>query len=117
MLFPLCSDARLESSQRTTQRINSKYLSTPLNLLETDRNPLITRYLPGGTDRQAESQTSSRTGSEWNQQERLGVKTTSLVYEEGVPAWEQDLENTEERGKRRQDKEKAMERMRQLGYM
>jgi phosphoadenosine phosphosulfate reductase len=42
----------------------------------------------------------------------LGAKTT-----EGIPAWNQDLENTEERAGRRQDKEQAMERMRQLGYM
>jgi len=47
----------------------------------------------------------------------LGAKTTSHISVEGVPAWEQDLENTEERAGRRQDKEKAMERMRQLGYM
>ena len=47
----------------------------------------------------------------------LGAKTTSLISEEGVPAWKQDLENTEERAGRRQDKEKAMERMRKLGYM
>ncbi len=47
----------------------------------------------------------------------LGAKTTSLISVEGVPAWEQDLVNTEERGGRRQDKEKAMERMRKLGYM
>jgi phosphoadenosine phosphosulfate reductase len=47
----------------------------------------------------------------------LGAKTTSLISVEEVPAWEQDLENTEERAGRRQDKEKAMERMRQLGYM
>jgi len=47
----------------------------------------------------------------------LGAKTTSQIAMEGVPAWEQDLENTEERGGRRQDKEKAMERMRKLGYM
>jgi phosphoadenosine phosphosulfate reductase len=47
----------------------------------------------------------------------LGAKTTSLIAVEGVPAWEQDLENTEERAGRRQDKEQAMERMRQLGYM
>jgi phosphoadenosine phosphosulfate reductase len=46
----------------------------------------------------------------------LGAKTTSLKIAE-IPAWEQDLENTEERGGRRQDKEKAMERMRKLGYM
>jgi len=47
----------------------------------------------------------------------LGAKTTSQISIEGVPAWEQDLENTEERAGRRQDKEKAMERMRKLGYM
>ena len=47
----------------------------------------------------------------------LGAKTTSLIAIEGVPAWEQDLENTEERAGRRQDKEKAMERLRKLGYM
>lgn len=47
----------------------------------------------------------------------LGAKTTSLISVEGVPSWKQDLENTEERAGRRQDKEKAMERMRQLGYM
>ncbi len=47
----------------------------------------------------------------------LGAKTTSQISIEGVPAWKQDLENTEERSGRRQDKEKAMERMRKLGYM
>jgi len=47
----------------------------------------------------------------------LGAKTTSHISEEGVPAWKQDLENTEERAGRRQDKEKAMEKMRKLGYM
>lgn len=47
----------------------------------------------------------------------LGAKTTSQISIEGVPAWKQDLENTEERAGRRQDKEKAMERMRKLGYM
>jgi phosphoadenosine phosphosulfate reductase len=47
----------------------------------------------------------------------LGAKTTSLISVEGVPAWKQDLENTEERAGRRQDKEKAMDRMRKLGYM
>jgi phosphoadenosine phosphosulfate reductase len=47
----------------------------------------------------------------------LGAKTTSLISVEGMPAWQQDLENTEERAGRRQDKEKAMERMRKLGYM
>jgi phosphoadenosine phosphosulfate reductase len=47
----------------------------------------------------------------------LGAKTTSLIAVEGVPAWKQDLENTEERVGRAQDKEKAMEQMRALGYM
>jgi len=47
----------------------------------------------------------------------LGARATSNPMEVGVPAWEQDLENTIERGGRRQDKEKAMERLRKLGYM
>ena len=34
-----------------------------------------------------------------------------------TPAWDQDLENTIERGGRRQDKEHLMEKLRQLGYM
>ncbi len=46
----------------------------------------------------------------------LGVKTTSLKAGD-IPAWDQDLENTSERGGRRQDKEKAMQRLRKLGYM
>lgn len=46
----------------------------------------------------------------------LGAKTTSLKNSD-QPAWEQDLENTEERAGRRQDKEKTMERLRKLGYM
>jgi len=46
----------------------------------------------------------------------LGAKTTTVKGSD-IPAWKQDLENTEERGGRRQDKEKAMERMRKLGYM
>ena len=46
----------------------------------------------------------------------LGAKTTSLKSSD-IPAWGQDLENTEERAGRRQDKEKTMERLRQLGYM
>jgi phosphoadenosine phosphosulfate reductase len=46
----------------------------------------------------------------------LGVKTTT-TRKTDVPAWEQDLENTVERAGRRQDKEKAMARLRQLGYM
>ena len=46
----------------------------------------------------------------------LGARTTT-VKNSDVPAWQQDLENTEERVGRRQDKERAMARMRQLGYM
>lgn len=46
----------------------------------------------------------------------LGAKTTSQKNTD-IPAWEQDLENTEERGGRRQDKERAMARLRKLGYM
>ncbi len=46
----------------------------------------------------------------------LGAKTTSIKSTD-VSAWEQDLENTEERAGRRQDKEKTMERLRKLGYM
>lgn len=46
----------------------------------------------------------------------LGAKTTSLKNSD-LPAWEQDLDNTDERNGRRQDKEKAMERLRKLGYM
>lgn len=46
----------------------------------------------------------------------LGVKTTTTKPTD-IPAWEQDLENTVERAGRRQDKEKAMARMRALGYM
>ncbi|MBE0478807.1 phosphoadenosine phosphosulfate reductase family protein [Candidatus Aerophobetes bacterium] len=47
----------------------------------------------------------------------LGVRSTTNPMEIGVPAWEQDLENTVERAGRRQDKEKAMDRLRKLGYM
>jgi len=46
----------------------------------------------------------------------LGAKSTSKKKLE-IAAWEQDLENTEERVGRRQDKEAAMARMRMLGYM
>lgn len=46
----------------------------------------------------------------------LGAKTTSAKNND-VPAWDQDLENTEERSGRRQDKEEAMSRLRMLGYM
>ena len=47
----------------------------------------------------------------------LGARTTSNPGVVGVPAWEQDLEHTTERAGRRQDKEKAMDRLRKLGYM
>ena len=47
----------------------------------------------------------------------LGAMTTSKIAVEGVPAWEQDLEHTAERGGRRQDKEQMMDRLRKLGYM
>ncbi|MBE3035600.1 MAG: phosphoadenosine phosphosulfate reductase family protein, partial [Candidatus Atribacteria bacterium] len=47
----------------------------------------------------------------------LGARTSSNPGEVGVPAWEQDIENVPERAGRRQDKEKAMERLRKLGYM
>jgi phosphoadenosine phosphosulfate reductase len=47
----------------------------------------------------------------------LGARTSSNPGDYMVPAWQQDLENVPERAGRRQDKEKAMERMRQLGYM
>ena len=46
----------------------------------------------------------------------LGAKTTSTKSCD-TPAWDQDLENTIERAGRRQDKEKAMARLRKLGYM
>ena len=47
----------------------------------------------------------------------LGARSSSNPGEVDVPAWEQDLENIPERAGRRQDKEKAMERLRKLGYM
>ena len=47
----------------------------------------------------------------------LGVRTTSNPMVVGIPAWQQDLENTIERAGRRQDKEKTMDRLRKLGYM
>lgn len=46
----------------------------------------------------------------------LGARVTTVKAGD-VPAWEQDLENTAERGGRRQDKEDIMEKMRSLGYM
>jgi len=47
----------------------------------------------------------------------LGAASSSQISQEGVPAWEQDLEHTKERAGRRQDKEKMMKRLRKLGYM
>jgi phosphoadenosine phosphosulfate reductase len=46
----------------------------------------------------------------------LGARVTTTKHAD-VPAWEQDLENTYERGGRRQDKEHLMKRLRELGYM
>ncbi|MFW5980967.1 MAG: phosphoadenosine phosphosulfate reductase family protein [bacterium] len=46
----------------------------------------------------------------------LGVKSTTDKAGD-KPAWEQDLENTNERGGRRQDKEGVMKKLRDLGYM
>ena len=46
----------------------------------------------------------------------LGAKSTTRKTSE-IPAWKQDLEDTWERVGRHQDKEKAMERLRKLGYM
>ncbi|HUK55185.1 MAG TPA: phosphoadenosine phosphosulfate reductase family protein [Nitrospiria bacterium] len=46
----------------------------------------------------------------------LGTKDTTTKTSD-LPAWEQDLEHTTERGGRRQDKEGIMERLRELGYM
>lgn len=46
----------------------------------------------------------------------LGAKV-STTKQSDVPAWEQDLENTYERGGRRQDKEELMAKLRSLGYM
>lgn len=46
----------------------------------------------------------------------LGARVTTDSIA-NIPAWEQDLENTTERGGRRQDKEGLMEDLRKLGYM
>lgn len=46
----------------------------------------------------------------------LGARVTTKKITD-VPAWEQDLENTTERGGRRQDKENLMSKLRKLGYM
>jgi hypothetical protein len=40
-----------------------------------------------------------------------------MIAEEGVPAWEQDLENTQEKADGRRNKEKTMEKMRKLKYI
>lgn len=46
----------------------------------------------------------------------LGARITT-TKQQNTPAWEQDLENTAERGGRRQDKEHLMQKLRELGYM
>ena len=46
----------------------------------------------------------------------LGARVTTKKISD-VPAWEQDLDNTTERGGRRQDKEGIMKKLRDLGYM
>ncbi|HUT19626.1 MAG TPA: phosphoadenosine phosphosulfate reductase family protein [Anaerolineae bacterium] len=46
----------------------------------------------------------------------LGARVTTVRVSD-QPAWEQDLENTDERGGRRQDKEDLMRKFRDLGYM
>ncbi len=46
----------------------------------------------------------------------LGARITTSRTSD-IPAWEQDLENTYERGGRRQDKEGLMQKLRDLGYM
>lgn len=46
----------------------------------------------------------------------LGARTTTTKMSE-LPAWQQDSKNTAERAGRRQDKEKIMKRLRDLGYM
>lgn len=46
----------------------------------------------------------------------LGARVTTKKISD-APAWEQDIENTTERGGRRQDKEGLMEKLRNLGYM
>jgi phosphoadenosine phosphosulfate reductase len=46
----------------------------------------------------------------------LGARCSTKRFSD-VPAWEQDLENTTERGGRGQDKEAIMGQLRDLGYM
>lgn len=47
----------------------------------------------------------------------IGGELSTDPTEEGTPAWEQDLDNTEERGGRSEDKQELLEHLRQLGYM
>jgi phosphoadenosine phosphosulfate reductase len=46
----------------------------------------------------------------------LGAKNFTVKFSD-IPAWEQDLDNTTERGGRGQDKEMIMGKLRDLGYM
>ncbi len=46
----------------------------------------------------------------------LGARCSTRIFSE-IPAWEQDLEKTTERGGRGQEKEAIMGQLRQLGYM
>lgn len=46
----------------------------------------------------------------------LGARCSTVKFSD-IPAWEQDLENTTERGGRGQDKEAIMAKLRDLGYM
>jgi len=46
----------------------------------------------------------------------LGARCSTKKFSD-IPAWEQDLENTTERGGRGQDKEAIMGQLRDLGYM
>jgi phosphoadenosine phosphosulfate reductase len=46
----------------------------------------------------------------------LGAKSTSIKTSD-IPAWEQDIVNTEERAGRHQEKENVMDQLRALGYM
>lgn len=46
----------------------------------------------------------------------LGTKSSTCRIS-GVPAWEQDLDNTEEQGGMRQTRSMAMQRLKKLGYM
>lgn len=46
----------------------------------------------------------------------LGARSTTTKTTD-IPAWEQELDNTSERGGRQQDKEGLMKKLRELGYM